>query len=114
MVGPLPAPWAGALMNVWLDDKRPMPPGYDVHVTSAHEAINLLLHEPVVVISLDHDLGDETVVGTGYIVAKAIEELAHSKRLGRITVLIHTQNPVGRQNMEAALRSAEKAWNPLD
>ena len=97
-------------MNVWLDDKRPMPPGYGVHVTNAHDAIKLLRCNLVKLISLDHDLGDEAVVGTGYDVAKAIEELAHTKRLRRITVYIHTQNPVGAQNIAAAIASAEKAW----
>lgn len=97
-------------MNVWLDDKRPMPSGYGVHVTNAHDALKLLRCGLVKLISLDHDLGDESVTGTGYDVAKGIEEMAHAKKLRRITVYVHTQNPVGRQNIEAAIRSAEKAW----
>jgi len=97
-------------MNVWLDDKRPMPLGYSVHVTNAHDAIKLLRCGLVKLISLDHDLGDEAVTGTGYHVAQAIEELAHAKKLRRITVYVHTQNPVGRQNIEAAIASAQRAW----
>ena len=30
------------VINVWLDDERPMPAGYDVHVKTAEEAIDLL------------------------------------------------------------------------
>jgi hypothetical protein len=30
--------------------------------------------------------------------------------LKRFRVLIHTQNPVGKENIKAALRNAHKAW----
>ena len=97
-------------MNVWLDDKRPMPPGYDVHVTKAAHAIKLLRCGLVHMISLDHDLGDERTCGTGYDVAKEIEELAHAGKLRPITIYLHTQNPVGMSNMKAAIESARLAW----
>ncbi len=44
-------------MKVWPDDERPMPDGYDVHVRTASEAIDLLKTGQVTRMSLDHDLG---------------------------------------------------------
>ena len=46
-------------INVWLDDKRKMPYGYDLHVYTAQAAIAALETGTVEKISLDHDLGDE-------------------------------------------------------
>jgi hypothetical protein len=45
-------------MNIWLDDERPMPAGFDVHVKTAKDAIALLAQGNVTLISLDHDLGE--------------------------------------------------------
>jgi hypothetical protein len=42
---------------LWLDDVRPMPEAFDVHVKTAEEAIALLRRGIVVKISFDHDLG---------------------------------------------------------
>ena len=95
---------------MWLDDKRAMPPGFDVHVLRADHAIELLRGGLVTAISLDHDLGDEALCGTGYDVAKEIEALAHAGTLRRIIVHLHTQNPVGLANMKAAIMSAERFW----
>ena len=96
-------------LRVWLDDERPIPTGYDIHVRTANEAIELLKTGKVEVISLDHDLGD---VGgaTGYDVAKFIAEAAFHNRIPRLCVRLHTMNPVGRDNMAAAIRQADKYW----
>lgn len=96
-------------MNVWLDDKRPMPAGFDVHTINAHHAVMLLRVGLVDMISLDHDLGDEAIYGTGYTVAKAIEEMSDAGTLRRrLNVYLHTQNPVGRKNMADALLAASR------
>ena len=100
-------------MRVWLDDERIMPKEFDVHAKTAEEAINLLCTGKVTEISLDHDLG-ESCNGTGYDVAKWIEHAAVDGRMGKIAWDIHSQNPVGRRNMQAALNSAEKFWRKLD
>lgn len=60
-------------------------------------------------ISFDHDLGD--FAGTGYEVAKAVEYWAFHKVISSITWEIHSANPVGRKNIEQAMRSAERFWN---
>lgn len=94
-------------VQVWLDDERPMPSDYDVHVRTAEEAIALLKSGTVSKISLDHDLGQEK---TGYDVAKWIEENAINGTLNKLNVRIHTQNPVGNQNILAAIRNAYRHW----
>jgi hypothetical protein len=102
-------------MKVWLDDIRPMPPGFDVHVRTAGEAIALLRRGGVRLISLDHDLGDAPN-GTGYEVAKWIEEGAFRRSQGEPDGLsplawqVHSRNPVGLGNMTRALRNADRFW----
>lgn len=102
-------------MNVWLDDVRPMPPGFDVQVRTAAEAIALLQRGDVRLVSLDHDLGD-AANGTGYEVARWIEEHAFrwvqgdEDGLPPLEWRIHSQNPVGLHNMLQALRKATRFW----
>jgi hypothetical protein len=97
-------------MRVWLDDVRPIPAqGFTVHVKTAAEAISLLASGQVEAISLDHDLGPPEA-GTGYEVAKYIEEQAYHGKLPKLVWTIHSANTVGRKNMEAALGRAEQFW----
>lgn len=69
-------------MKVWLDDERPVPLGW-VGARSAHEAIALLRTGQVPHLSLDHDLGDDPALGTGYDVACFVEAEAFHGRLSR-------------------------------
>lgn len=94
-------------MKVWLDDERPIPAGYDIHVKTAGEAIELLKTGNVELISLDHDLGG---VATGYDVAKWIAEAAYHNSLPKVKVRIHTMNPIGRENIKSTIRMAYKYW----
>lgn len=94
-------------MNVWLDDERPMPSDYHIHVRTAEDAIALLETGKVTKISLDHDLGQ---VKTGYDVAKWIEENAANGSLKKLRIRVHTQNPVGRKNICAACQNADRYW----
>ncbi|NJN06081.1 MAG: hypothetical protein HC814_06565 [Rhodobacteraceae bacterium] len=98
-------------MNVWLDDLRPMPEGYDKHVYSAKDAIDLINSGVVKMISLDHDLGDQNLYGSGYEVASAIETGAYLAKIRRIRWQIHTRNTVGAKNMKAALENADRHWS---
>ncbi len=95
-------------MKVWLDDERPMPKDYDAHAKTAAEAIKLLSGGDVTRISLDHDLGDGNK--TGYDVAKWIAEKAYRSAIPPLGWTLHTANPVGRDNMKAALLNADKYW----
>lgn len=98
------------VVKIWLDDVREMPSEYDMHVRTAFEAIDLLRGGDVSDISLDHDLGDEGN-GTGYDVAKWIEEQAFHQSLPRLIWRVHSQNTIGVKNMLAALRNADRFWD---
>jgi hypothetical protein len=97
-------------MRIWLDDIHPMPSHFDVHCKTAAMANRYIQRGECTFISLDHDLGPEEA-GTGYEVAKLIEELTMTGLLKkRIGWVIHSANPVGRANMEAALKNADRYW----
>lgn len=98
-------------MKLWLDDERPMPEGFDFHAKTAKEAIRCLETGNVTEISLDHDLGLEEPNSTGYFVAQYIEVAAHNGWIGRLKWDVHSANPAGRKNIEAAMRSAERFWS---
>ena len=63
-------------MKVYLDDLRDTPPGW-ARAFTAQEAIELLRTGTVDEIDLDHDLGVESEVGTGYDVLTWIENQVH-------------------------------------
>ena len=98
-------------INLWLDDKRPMPSNYDLHVYTAQDAIAALESGNVVSVSLDHDLGPEDEVGNGYMVAKFIEEAAYLKKIPKLSWAVHSQNSVGAASMRMALNNANRYWN---
>ena len=103
---------------IWLDDKRdPLSAigiqkgatGSELWIKTAHEVIELLKGGDVISISLDHDLGLPEN-GSGYDVAKWIEEQAYHGNLPRLEWRLHSDNPVGVKNMKAALEQADKFW----
>lgn len=107
--------------RLWLDDKREMPEGYEIHATNAYFAIGAIIGGHVSHISFDHDLGfyngEEDHNNSGYAVAKFIERSAFDFAEGRSTFRlepmtweIHSANPEGRRNIEMAMRNAEKYW----
>ena len=95
------------MVRLWLDDVRPMPYRFDMWCKTAVEAVILLQSNSVEHISFDHDLGGEY---TGYDVAKTIENMAFYGTIQPLTWSIHTANPVGRDNIRAAMKSAERFW----
>lgn len=107
-------------MKLWLDDERdPSDPkikelfgseGDEVWVKVADEAIHYLEQGGVESISLDHDLGPPSA-GTGYDVAKFIEEQAFHGKLARLTWSVHSKSIVGRRAIAQAMMNAEKFWN---
>lgn len=91
------------MKKLYLDDVRDTPKGWD-RVRTAQECVDLLATQKYDYISLDHDLGEEQP--TGYDVLKWLEEaVAGNKEFKIPTIFIHTDNPVGRQNMVRALQS---------
>lgn len=96
-------------MRIWLDDVRPMPEDYDFWAKNGDDAMLKIASGSVEKISFDHDLGLSSP--TGYDVAKAIEHWAYYKIIPPIVWEIHSANPVGRKNIEQAMKSAERYWN---
>lgn len=94
-------------MQIWLDDVRPAPNDTWVVCTTASQAIGLINLGNVSFISFDHDLGEG---GTGYDVAKHIEEGAFFGTLQAIGYTIHSANPVGRRAIFLAMNNAWRFW----
>jgi len=75
---------------------------------TAQEAIRLLEAGDVLEVSLDHDLGPEDEVGTGYDVLKWIEERVALDETYRPPMIhIHTSNIGARDRMESAVHGIE-------
>lgn len=89
------------MVNIWLDDLRLPPDGW-LWAKTADECNDFLLQfaGSVEILSLDHDLGDDEVFGTGYSVCKF---LMHRDELFPRKIYLHTANPVGRENMYGLL-----------
>lgn len=94
------------MINLYVDDLRDCPDGYIV-ARNYEDACCLLCKNHVNILSLDHDLGEDeqgNLLPTGYDLVKFICE--HGLRVNKI--YIHTDNPVGRDNMYHTLLGARK------
>lgn len=94
-------------IKIWLDDIRPAPNGY-FHCRSVNEAKLKIIYceaerTEIEVIDCDHDLGDYATDGGDGI--KLIDWLAERKTF--YPIRLHTQNPVGRENMQ---REINRYW----
>ena len=96
-------------IRLWLDDDlvdRAAPEGW-VHVTTAPEAVEMLVAARVVELSLDHDLGDDEVAGRG---VDVVDFIAEQQETGgpilwpRDGITLHTANPAGREAMARTIR----------
>lgn len=111
-------------MRVWLDDLRKEPQGW-VRARTMSEAQELLTNNIVEEMSLDHDLGTEPpcnlciedeeclvapdecrcechrkIAPTGY---DLVKWMAENNMWPRKKPKVHSQNPVGRKNMESTI-----------
>ena len=96
-------------IRLWLDDMRPMPPGFNRHAKSVEEALPYL-NSDLVEIGFDHDLGPKELFGDGYEIAKLVEQMAFEGTLPRIKWSIQSDNGPGRENIRRAMESAERFW----
>lgn len=107
-------------MRIYLDDLRETPDylavdrynderrTYTHRAYTAQEAIALLESGQVEFISFDHDLGAPEA-GTGYDVARWIEyRVATDPDFPMPDWAIHSANPVGVGNIDAAMKSAQR------
>lgn len=105
-------------MKIWLDDVREPPDATWKWYKDAYSAIGAIATGLVAYISFDHDLGKlygkDDPDNTGYFVAKQIEMLAYRLTLPKIGWDVHSANPVGRKNIEMAMKSAERFWKEIE
>lgn len=98
-------------MRVWLDDMRPMPIGFDVHVRTHNAALAIIDTGKVSFMSFDHDLGDMSDHKTGYDIAMAVERMAANGTIPQFGWSVHSSNPVGAERIKKALTSADRFWS---
>ena len=89
-------------VNIYLDDVRSMPFGFDIHVRNYKDCIYWLSrNDSICTLSLDHDLGEDK---TGYDVICWIEEQCYNNKFVLpYEILIHSANPVGRANIQRVI-----------
>lgn len=95
-------------MRIFLDDVR-YPSTFDWQIIrKASTCIDIfwIYGHYITEISFDHDLGDD-VDGTGYDVAKWIEKQCYLGNMKCPKWSVHSANPVGRKNIESAMKNAE-------
>lgn len=95
-------------MYIFLDDLRRSSGVEWVVVRTGEECIDLIdkFFNEIDMISFDHDLGEGI---TGYDVAKYIEAQCFAGPMICPRWVVHSANPVGRGNIIAAMKAAERA-----
>lgn len=93
-------------MNVFLDDERPTPKGW-VRAWWPGEVIELLKTHKVNIISLDHDLGNDSI-GTGYDVVLWIEKEVALGKLTPPIIKVHSANVPAKKKMLPGIKNIYK------
>ena len=113
------------MTKLWLDDERDpvvnLPdmgwmrgrPAGDfegwVWVRTSDEAIELLKTRQVTIASFDHDIGEEEIVGNGYMVLNWLDEQSFLDETFPIPELhVHSSNSGARVRMELAVKALER------
>lgn len=100
------------MVNIYLDDIRTPPDDNWVVVRNAYQAYAgikcFAMMGKTMVVSLDHDLGENTP--TGYELLNWLERdiVTDSNFRPDISFQIHSANPVGRENMARAIQAIGK------
>lgn len=92
-----------AIRKLWIDDVRPAPEGWWWAKSSRQAKAFIVQHglDQIDTISFDHDLGgDDTTMP----VMNYIEELVFTKSATAPIMTVHSQNPVGRAQLEAIIQ----------
>jgi len=91
--------------QLYLDDVRVVPDGF-VLVENYVEFTEYITQNGLPdFISFDHDLGEEK---TGYDCAKWLVEICMNRKIPLPDFAVHSQNPVGKKNIESLLRNFKK------
>lgn len=100
-------------INLYVDDLRDCPEGF-VIARTVEEAKEYFKNFEIEILSLDHDLGVDNkgnLLPTGYDLVKYICE----EGLRADIIALHTDNPVGRDNMfYTLLRAMERGFIDSD
>ena len=96
--------------RLWLDDRRPMPPDFDIWAKTVDEAKAILSKGDVNFISFDNDLGEDQ---EGRHLAAWIEENAFHGKIGKMDWQVHSANPIGAQDISKAMSNADRFWDNL-
>lgn len=96
-------------MKIYLDDVRMTPAGW-VRTYTPDETIRLLEKGGVEELSLDHDLGDDKGIGTGYDVVLWIERkvVTDDDFVPPRVIKVHSSNFPARLKMEAGIKMIER------
>ena len=98
------------MLKVYLDDLRKPPAGF-ILVKDSHSAIEFITAnwDMIEEISLDHDLGDEEKVGSGYQVVCEMEDFVFNTRPSHLPYIhVHSANPIGRKRMEFGISNIKR------
>ncbi len=96
-------------MKVFLDDERKTPTGW-WRVYEPNQAIALLESGLCTHISLDHDLGDDELVGTGYDVILWMEEQVVTSDFTPPKIFVHSANSSASQKMLSGVQQIRKLY----
>lgn len=95
-------------MNLYLDDLRSTPQNFE-RVYDYDEFVNFINKNGVPeFISFDHDLGEGK---TGFDCAKFLVEFCLDNGVSDINFQVHSQNPVGKENIEKLLGNFNRLKN---
>lgn len=95
-------------MNLYLDDLRSTPENFE-RVYDYDEFVNFINKNGVPeFISFDHDLGEGK---TGFDCAKFLVEFCMDNGVSDINFQVHSQNPVGKENIEKLLDNFNRLKN---
>jgi hypothetical protein len=95
-------------MNLYLDDLRSTPENFK-RVYDYDEFVNFINKNGVPeFISFDHDLGEGK---TGFDCAKFLVEFCLDNGVSDINFQVHSQNPVGKENIEKLLDNFNRLKN---
>lgn len=100
------------MIKIWLDDERVAPIGW-IWCKTPKEVIEIFNNNKIDIISLDHDLGEDDVIGTGYDVICYIEEQVINGKIPPQTIVVHSANISARLKMEQGITAIYKFANKL-
>ena len=95
-------------MKLYLDDERATPNGYTRCYTPKDVILYLVNNRNIDEVSLDHDLGSDEFIGTGYDVLLWIEERVFTEGYIPPKIKVHSANVSARYKMELAIKRIEK------